>query len=324
MLKVLILGASGSGKTTALKHINNNENIEILSFDYGKAVIGEDTSYLFSSPGIEGFKFIDDILSPDVDGIIIFIDSTIGLTETDEEIINFTCKKHIPYVIFANKQDLNNSNLRIDFDALIIPTIATEGIGINDGLKMLLKLVKNTVKHDTAQKKESNNITKSTKNSETIKPKREFKEIIRDIKSTHENDSQKPDFKEIIKKIKQSHNKNVEKAEICKLRLLMHPIELENVKKALENFGFSNITVMEVGYADNQSFGEETYRGGRYNVNIPQKMQISMIIKREDVKYVIQTVESIKTEDIINDVFISPVENVIRIRTEERGEEAIE
>ena len=324
MLKIRILGASGSGKTTALKHINNDENIEILSFDYGKAAIGKDTTYLFSSPGIEGFKFIDDILSPDVDGIIIFIDSTIGLTETDEEIINFTCKKHIPYVIFANKQDLNNSNLRIDFDALIIPTIAIEGIGINDGLKMLFKLIGNTVKPNTTQKKKDNIIIKSTKSSENIKPKREFKDIIRDIKSAHEKESQKPDFKDIIKKNKPLHNKNVKKAEICKLKLIMHPIELENVKKALEDFGFTNITITKVGYLNNESRGEETYRGNRYNINIPQKVQISMIIKREDAKYVIQAVESIKTEDIIDDIIISPIENVVRIRTEERGEEAIE
>ncbi len=319
MLKILILGASGSGKTTALKHINNNENISILSFDYGKATIGENTTYLFSSPGIEGFRFINDILSPDIDGVIIFIDSTTGPTETDEKIINFISSKHIPYVIFTNKQDLNNSNLRMDFDALIIPTIATEGIGINDGLKMLLKLVKNTVKQD-ATKKEYNKSKVTLKN---VKPKREFKDIIQDIKSAQKN-SQKPDFKEIVKKIKSSRNEDIEKPEICKLKLIMHPIELDNVKKALEGFGFSNITITKVGYLNNESISKETYRANRYNINIPQKVQLSMIIKREDVQYVIQAVKPIKTEDIVDDIFISPIENVIRIRTEESGEEAIE
>ena len=323
MIKILVLGASGSGKTTALKHINNDENILILSFDYGKATIGKDTTYLFSSPGIEGFKFINDIISPDVNGVIIFIDNSIGATETDEEIINFISNKQIPYVIFANKQDLNNSNLKTNSDAMIIPTIAAEGIGINDGLRMLLKLAGNTIKHGTNQEKGYNSVTNS-KNSENIKPKREFKDIIRDIKSAREKEPQKPDFKEIVKKIKPFNNKDVEKAEICKLKLTMHPIELDNVKKALEGFGFSNITITEVGYLNNESIIKETYRASRYNINIPQKVQLSMIMKREDVKYVIQAVEPIKTEDIIDDIFISPVENVIRIRTEEKGEEAIE
>lgn len=320
MIKILILGASGSGKTTALKHISNDENISILSFDYGKATIGETTTYLFSSPGIEGFRSINEILSPDVDGIIVVIDGTIGTTETDKEIMNFIHKKHIPYVIFANKQDLCSSNLQIDFDALIMPTIAIEGIGINDGLKMLLKLIGNNVKQDTTQK---NTTTKSISSSEYIEPEREFKDIIKSIKSAGKQNSQKPDFRDIIKNFKPLPNKDVKMAEICKLKILMHPIELENVKKVLENSGFSNITVIEVKYVDNQ-YNKETYRASRYNIYIPQKVQVNMIIKREDVKYVIQAIESIKTEDIIDDIFISPIENVVRIRTEEKGEEAIE
>lgn len=320
MIKILILGASGSGKTTALKHISNDENISILSFDYGKATIGETTTYLFSSPGIEGFRSINEILSPDVDGIIIVIDGTIGTTETDKEIMNFIHKKHIPYVIFANKQDLGSPNLQIDFDALIMPTIAIEGIGINDGLKMLLKLIGNNVKQDTTQK---NTTTKSISSNEYIEPEREFKDIIKSIKSAGKQNSQKPDFRDIIKNFKPLPNKDVKKAEICKLKILMHPIELENVKKVLENSGFSNITVIEVRYVDNQ-YNKETYRASRYNIYIPQKVQVNMIIKCEDVKYVIRAIESIKTEDIIDDIFISPIENVVRIRTEEKGEEAIE
>ncbi len=44
--KNLILGNSCSGKTTAMKHINNNENVQISVFDYGKAAIGNNISYL--------------------------------------------------------------------------------------------------------------------------------------------------------------------------------------------------------------------------------------------------------------------------------------
>ena len=320
MIKIQVLGASGAGKTTAMKHVNKDENILISSFDYGKTTIGENTTYLFSSPGIEGFQFINDIISEDVDGIIIFIDNSIGTTETDEEIINFISNKQIPHVIFANKQDLNNSNLKTNSEAMVIPTIAEEGIGINDGLRMLLKLVGN---YNTTHKKEHETVTTST-SARSTKPQREFKDIIRDIKSAREKEPQKPDFKEIVKKIKPVNNKDVKKAEICKLKLIMHPIELDNVKKALENFGFTNITITEVGYLNSTSITKETYRASRYNVTIPQKVQLSMILKREDVKYVIEAVEPIKTEDIVNNIFISPVENVVRIRTKERGEEAIE
>lgn len=310
MIKVLILGPSGSGKTTTLEHINNHENISILPFDYGKATIGKDTTYLFSSPGTEGFKFINDIMTPDVDGIIICVDNTIGITPTDKDIINLICKKHIPYVIFANKQDLNNSYLKIDFDAPVIPTIAAEGIGINDGLKMLLKSVGNTARQEytTANPTENKNVG-------------DFKDIAHSI---NVQCSKKPDFQELVKKIKASHSNNTQKAKICKLKIIMHPIELENVKKALENYGFTNITLTEIGYLNNVSLSKETYRASRYDITIPPKVQISMILKQEDVKYVIQALEPVKTEDIINDIFVYPVENVVRIRTEEKGEEAIE
>ncbi len=322
MINILILGVSGSGKTTALKHINNYENVSISPFNYGKAVIGEDTTYLFSSPGMEGFKFINDVISPDVDGIIIFIDNSAGITETDEKIIDFI-DNNIPYVIFANKQDLNSSNLKINSDAMVIPTIATEGIGVNDGMKMLLKLVGNTVEKNTDHEKKYHNTSKSTSDIIT-KPKREFKDIINDIKLAREKGPQKPDFREIVKKIKPLSNNDVEKAEICKLKLIMHPIELDNVKKALEDYGFSNITITQVGYLNNETVNKETYRASRYDINVPQRIQLTMIIKREDVRYVLQAVTPIKTEDIVDEIFISPVENVIRIRTEESGEEAIE
>ena len=323
MINILILGASGSGKTTALKYITCPEDVSISLFDYGKATIGEDTTYLFSSPGAEGFKFIDDVISGDIDGAIIFIDNSTGATKTDEGIIDFTGNKNIPHVIFANKQDLNSSNLKINSDAMVLPTIATEGIGINDGMRMLLKLVGNTTKNGTAHEKEYENTVESA--SDRIKkPKREFKDIINDIKLAREKDPQKPDFKEIVKKIKPVLNNGAEKAEICKLKLIMHPIELDNVKKALEDYGFSNITITQVGYLNNDTVNTETYRASRYDISVPQRIQLTMIIKQEDVKYVLQAIKPIKTEDIADEVFISPVENVIRIRTEEHGEEAIE
>ena len=302
--RIIILGTPGSGKTTALKHINNSENTDISLFDYEKVTIGEETSYLFSSPDIEGFKFIQDILTKDIDGIIVVIDNTKGIQQTDSEIINFMDEKQIPYIIFANKQDLSCHILNIDFDVIVTPTIATEGIGVKDGLKMLLKLIENT-KRD-------------------MKPKRKFKDIINDINSSKSmKDVKKQDFRSIVKKIKPTHEKNIEKANMCRLRIFMHPIELENVKNALEKAGFANITIVEVSYMDKHPI-KEIYRGNNHNNILPPRAQINMIIKREDVKYVIRAIESIKTEDILDEIFISPVENAIRVRTGEKGEEAVE
>lgn len=297
--KIIILGSSGSGKTTALEHITTDEKISILTFDYGKATIGNNTAYLFSSRNIDGFKFIHDILTDDIDGIIVFIDNTKGITETDIEIMDIINKTDIPYIIFSNKQDLNSAALKIYFDVIIIPTIAIEGIGINDGLKMLLNLIKRSGKEITEENRFINKV--------------KFQKNI-----------QKPYFKELIKTLKPVSRNNNEKSEICKLKLFIHPIELENIKEALENVGFSNITLIEVGYVDKHTITRESYRGSNYDINLPPRMEINLIIKREDAKYVIQAIRAVKTEDIMDNVFIVPVEDVIRIRTEERGDEAVE
>ncbi len=197
--------------------------------------------------------------------------------------MEFIYKKDISYILFANKQDLNSSIPRIDLDVLVIPTIAAEGIGINDGLKMLLKLTGSRVKQDIIQKNENSGIISSTNNNHNIKPKRELSDIIKELKSADEKDPQKLDFRKIIKKIKPLNEKDAKKPEICKLKLFMHPIEIENVKNALESRGFFNITMIEVGYVDNRVI-KENYRGSNYNVIIPQKAEINMVIKREEVK----------------------------------------
>lgn len=299
---IIILGTSGSGKTTAIKHLNY-ENIEIQSFDYGKAIIGGETAYIFSSAQSDGFLFIDELFSLSVDGIIVFIDNQKGINDTDLEIMNFIDNEDIPYVIFANKQDLDNSILNIDLDVFVVPTIATEGTGIKEGFKMLLKLTENQI---------------VGKNSE-----RSMKDIVKDIKrQKEEKSSKKPDIKELAKKIKPAKIKDSSK--ICKIKLFMHPIELDNVKKALVNVGFSNLTIIEVGYVEDSVKSKESYRGKDYNSNIPKREEINIIIKYEDTKYVIEALKAVKNEDIYDNMYITPIDEVIRIRTEERGEEAVE
>jgi nitrogen regulatory protein PII/signal recognition particle receptor subunit beta len=300
--KIMVLGASGSGKKTALKYLMN-ENIEIEIFDYGKAIIGGKTAYLFSSAQSQGFIFAEELLSSHLDGIIIFIDNELGINDTDLEIIDSIDKKSIPFVIFANKQDLNNSIFNIDYEVLVIPTIATEGKGVKDGLKMFLKLIE-------------------SQNRDETNCERSMKDIVRDIKRLKsENDEKTQCIQELANKFEPINRDNFH---FCKIKIFLHPIELDHVKEALENVGFSNLTVIEVGYVESNVTTKESYRGKDYSLNIPKRDEINLVIKHEDIKYIFDAVKSIKNEDIYDNIFISPIENVIRIRTEERGEEAIE
>ena len=135
---ILIIGPPNSGKKTAMSHINR-ENTEIKSSSYEIAIINNQKNYLFSIKSGEIYKsFEESILlfnnGQIVDGIIILIDNSKGFKEIDNDIVSKVVSKNIPHVIFSNKQDLSNKALNVNSkDSMIIPTIATEGIGLQDG-----------------------------------------------------------------------------------------------------------------------------------------------------------------------------------------------
>ncbi len=86
---------------------------------------------------------MQDIISKNLDGAIIFIDNKIGVTKNNMGLIRFIEEKHVPYVIFANKQDIDNEPLNIDVNAPIISTNAITGQGIKNGLNRLFNLMNN-------------------------------------------------------------------------------------------------------------------------------------------------------------------------------------
>lgn len=139
--KIIILGSSGSGKTTVLEYICTN-TIKTAAMDYGNTILNGIKAHFFVPSGKERFSFMQEVLSKNVDGAIILIDSTKGITENDLKILNFIKEKEVHGVIFRNKQDKTSKNLNIEFyDFPVIPTIATTGQGIKKGLKMLFELM---------------------------------------------------------------------------------------------------------------------------------------------------------------------------------------
>lgn len=139
--KILVLGNSGSGKKTALKHLCHSI-LENDSAICGKITIYNKKLVMFSPTGAEQFKRSKDILSSKIDGAIVFIDNTLGITTTCKEMMEFVEEKNIPYVIFTNKQDLNNKTLNIHHSKVpIFPTEAISGKGILHGLNTLLEIM---------------------------------------------------------------------------------------------------------------------------------------------------------------------------------------
>lgn len=309
---ILIIGPPDSGKETViqdLKNLINRGDLRIKAYTYGRVTINNTKNYLFSSTKGE-FRSLEEILrkwenKKDTDGIIILLDSSRGVKETDIEIIELVTKTNIPHVIFSNKQDLNRNGLKNDFtDAIIIPTIATEGIGVKDGLKILLKQIEQKENHlevgrseEIKRSEESYRKVYSSKRlgNGAINPKKKSLNVVKPKNSS-----------------------------ICRLRIIMHPIELDGVKKTLEKCGFSNITVTEVRCATTEACSTETYRADHHSIDLKPKFELAMVVKREDLKYVVRAIKTVKTEDIDDSIFISPVERVLRVRTREEGEEAID
>ncbi|MDP2836112.1 MAG: P-II family nitrogen regulator [Methanobacteriaceae archaeon] len=106
---------------------------------------------------------------------------------------------------------------------------------------------------------------------------------------------------------------------------IIRPEKLEDVKKALEEIGCNGVTVVEVKGRGRQLGITESYRGSDYRIDLLPKTRLEIIINDEDVEKITDAiVKTAQTGDIGDGkIFISTVEEVIRIRTGESGEKAV-
>jgi len=110
-----------------------------------------------------------------------------------------------------------------------------------------------------------------------------------------------------------------------KIEVIIKPFKLEDVKTALTKIGIQGMTVSEVKGFGRQRGHTEVYRGAEYTIDFVPKSKIELIVVDELVPQVIETIERAAKTGKIGDgkIFLSPVEEVIRIRTGERGRDAI-
>ena len=106
---------------------------------------------------------------------------------------------------------------------------------------------------------------------------------------------------------------------------IIRPEKLENVKSALESIECRGLTVVDVKGRGRQLGVTESYRGSDYRIDLLPKTRLEIIVKDEEVDEVVDIiVKTAQTGDIGDGkIFISPVEDVVRIRTGERGEKAV-
>ncbi len=106
---------------------------------------------------------------------------------------------------------------------------------------------------------------------------------------------------------------------------VIKPFKLEEVKDALAEIGIEGMTVTEVKGFGRQKGHTEIYRGSEYTVDFLPKVKVEIAVTDEVCNAVVDAiVNSAKTGKIGDGkVFVSPLDEVIRIRTDERGEEAL-
>jgi nitrogen regulatory protein P-II 2 len=106
---------------------------------------------------------------------------------------------------------------------------------------------------------------------------------------------------------------------------IIKPFKLEDVRSALENLGVQGMTITEVKGFGRQKGHTELYRGAEYVIDFLPKLKIEIAVSDDRLDEIVQAIQESASTGKIGDgkIFVSSLENVIRIRTGEVGEEAL-
>ncbi|HVI76441.1 MAG: P-II family nitrogen regulator [Anaeromyxobacteraceae bacterium] len=110
-----------------------------------------------------------------------------------------------------------------------------------------------------------------------------------------------------------------------KVEAIIKPFKLDEVKQALSEVGVAGLTATEVKGFGRQKGHTELYRGAEYVVDFLPKVKVEVVVSDQLVGRVVEVIERAAKTGRIGDgkIFVVPVEEVIRIRTGERGDEAL-
>jgi nitrogen regulatory protein P-II 1 len=110
-----------------------------------------------------------------------------------------------------------------------------------------------------------------------------------------------------------------------KIEAIIKPFKLEDVKEALSGLGVEGMTVSEVKGFGRQKGHTEIYRGSEYTVDFLPKLKIEVVLADGNVAAAVDAIVKAAKTGKIGDgkVFVSPIENAVRIRTDETGDQAV-
>jgi nitrogen regulatory protein P-II 1 len=112
---------------------------------------------------------------------------------------------------------------------------------------------------------------------------------------------------------------------VKRIEAIIKPFKLDDVRDALARVGMKGMTVDEVRGFGRQRGHTEIYRGSEYQIDLLPKVRIEVVVTDDQVEEIVQAIMEAAYTGEIGDgkIFILPVEDVIRIRTRERGDGAV-
>ena len=110
-----------------------------------------------------------------------------------------------------------------------------------------------------------------------------------------------------------------------KIEAIIKPFKLDDVKEALQEIGLQGMTVTDVRGFGRQKGHTELYRGAEYVVDFLPKVKIELVLEDAQVDRAVEAIKNAAHSGRIGDgkIFVSPIDNAVRIRTGETGRDAI-
>ncbi len=110
-----------------------------------------------------------------------------------------------------------------------------------------------------------------------------------------------------------------------KIEAIVKPFKLDEVKEALNEIGIQGMTIVEVKGYGRQKGHKEIYRGAEYQVDFIPKIKIEIVLPSDTVDKVVKVIQDAANTGKIGDgkIFVLPVDQAIRVRTGEKGHDAI-
>ena len=110
-----------------------------------------------------------------------------------------------------------------------------------------------------------------------------------------------------------------------KIEAIIKPFKLDDMKEALNQIGIQGMTISDVKGYGRQKGHKEIYRGAEYVVDFIPKIKVEIVVDTDRVDAVVKTIQDSVNTGKIGDgkIFVLPVEEAIRVRTGERGTDAI-